>query len=106
MEVANFWITEKQLVHKLFKVLVPRFSDCNVSYTRMYRAPREYSGMYYKRAVIELRGNPFPSLVNDHQQNRNVLQNVLIDEARKQYRNKKYADIAAQIMDPVAEKKH
>jgi large subunit ribosomal protein L17 len=56
MELADYWILEKQLIHKLFKVLVPRFENCPVSYTRMFRAPRAYPGIYYKRAVLELRG--------------------------------------------------
>jgi len=56
MELADYWLLEKQLVHKLFKVLVPRFENCPVSYTRMYRAPRPYPGDTYRRAVLELRG--------------------------------------------------
>lgn len=98
MELADYWILEKQYVHKLFKVLVPRFENCKVSYTRMYKAPREYPGMYYKRAVLELRGNPYPSLVPDLSQNRNLIHNVLLDEARKAYRKEKYAEIAAKLL--------
>jgi hypothetical protein len=56
MELADYWLLEKQLVHKLFKVLVPRFENCPVSYTRMYRAPRPCPGPKFKRAVLELRG--------------------------------------------------
>gem|GEM_PF-6024949 len=48
MEMADYWITEKQLVHKLFKVLVPRYQDCPVSYTRMIKAPRHYPGKKYE----------------------------------------------------------
>lgn len=96
--MADFWMLEKQLVHKLFKVLVPRFENCQVSYTRMYKAPREYPGMYYKRAVLELRGHPYPPLVPDMSQNRNLIHNVLLDEARKAYRKEKYAEIAAKLV--------
>ncbi|GBP34901.1 39S ribosomal protein L17, mitochondrial [Eumeta japonica] len=39
MQNADYWLLEKQLVHKLFKVLVPRYEDSNVSYTKLYRAP-------------------------------------------------------------------
>ncbi|XP_065075837.1 large ribosomal subunit protein bL17m-like [Ochlerotatus camptorhynchus] len=35
MEMADYWLTEKQLVHKLFKVLAPRFEEYKVSSTRM-----------------------------------------------------------------------
>lgn len=51
----------------------------------------------FERAVLELRGNPFPSLLPDNTSNRNLIQNVLLDEARKAYRAKKYAEIAARI---------
>uniref|UniRef100_A0A1B0FV29 Large ribosomal subunit protein bL17m n=1 Tax=Lutzomyia longipalpis TaxID=7200 RepID=A0A1B0FV29_LUTLO len=97
MELADFWLLDKQCVHKLFKVLVPRYENYQVSYTRMYKAPREYPGMYYKRAVLELRGNPFPPLVPDKVQNRNFIHNVLLDEAKKAYRQEKYAEIAQNI---------
>uniref|UniRef100_A0A182M8M3 Large ribosomal subunit protein bL17m n=1 Tax=Anopheles culicifacies TaxID=139723 RepID=A0A182M8M3_9DIPT len=97
MEMADFWLLEKQLVHKLFKVLVPRFEEYKVSATRMYKAPKEYPGWYRKRAVLELRGNPYPSLLPNQTNNRNLLHNVLMDEAKKDYRREKYAEIAAQI---------
>lgn len=99
METADFWMLEKQLVHKLFKVLVPRFENSSHSYTRMYRAPREYPGMYHKKAILELRGNPFPPLASDLSTNRNLLHNILLDEARKEYRKDKYASIANDITD-------
>lgn len=101
--MADHWILEKQLVHKLFKVLVPRFESCQVSFTRMYKAPREYPGMYYKRAVLELRGHPYPPLVPDMSQNRNLIHNVLLDEARKAYRKEKYAEIAAKLIPEQAD---
>jgi len=93
MELADYWLLEKQLVHKLFKVLVPRYETYNVSYTRMYKAPREYPGIYYRRSVLELRGNPYPSLAADHSQNRNLLHNVLLDEARKEFRRQKLSEL-------------
>lgn len=97
MELANFWLEEKQLIHKLFKVLVPRYQNYKVSYTRMYKAPRPYPGDYDKKALLELRGNPYPSLLPDIYQNRNLIHNVLLDEAKKDYRAKKYAEIAEKI---------
>ncbi|XP_058823831.1 large ribosomal subunit protein bL17m-like [Topomyia yanbarensis] len=97
MEMADYWLVEKQLVHKLFKVLAPRFQEYTVSATRMYKAPKEYPGWYRKRAVLELRGNPYPPLVPNMNQNRNLLHNVLLDEAQKEFRKEKYAEIAAQI---------
>lgn len=44
MEMADYWLVEKQLVHKLFKVLVPRFENCNVSYTKMFEVPKPTPG--------------------------------------------------------------
>ncbi|KAH8342470.1 hypothetical protein KR059_008972 [Drosophila kikkawai] len=93
MELADYWLLEKQLVHKLFKVLVPRYENHNLSYTRMYKAPRDYPGTYYRQSVLELRGNPYPTLATDHSQNRNLLHNVLLDEARKEFRRQKLADL-------------
>lgn len=83
MEMATFWLIEPQLVHKLFKVLVPRYADCTTSYTRMFRAPKIYPGRNLERAVLELRGNPFPPLIGQQNNRRNLLHNVLLDEAKK-----------------------
>lgn len=97
METADFWLMEKQLVHKLFKVLVPRYENSTVCYTRLLSAPRPYPGDQNKKAVLELKGNPYPSLLPDTLTNRNLIHNVLLDEARKAYRLKKYAEIASKI---------
>lgn len=108
MEMAKFWVTEEQYIHKLFKVLVPRFQDCPLSYTRMYKAPKTYPDLtLHDRAVLELRGNPFPTLKPALNVNRNFIHNVLLDEARKEYQKKKYAELNAESteneskMDPV-----
>lgn len=95
--MAEFWILEKQLVHKLFKVLVPRLQPCPITYTRMYRAPKVYPGKPYPLAVLELRGHPYPSLTPDTTRNRNLIQNVLLDEAKKEYRREKYEQMAKQL---------
>ncbi|XP_018564804.1 39S ribosomal protein L17, mitochondrial [Anoplophora glabripennis] len=97
MEMADYWLVEKQLVHKLFKVLVPRFENSTTCYTRLLKAPKPYPGDQYKKAVLELKGNPYPSLLPDTHTNRNLIHNVLLDEARKAYRLKKYKEIASKI---------
>lgn len=56
MEMADYWIEEKQLIHKLFKVLVPRYNDYKTSYTMLYRAPKAYPDIVYPRSVLELKG--------------------------------------------------
>lgn len=76
--------------------------NCPVSYTRMYKAPREFPGQAYKRAILELRGNPYPALLPDRSNNRNLIHNVLLDEAKKDFRREKYEEIAKKIQsDPV-----
>lgn len=97
MEMADYWLTEKQCIHKLFKVLVPRYENYTIAFTRMFNAPHPYPSDGYKKAILELRGNPYPSLLPDMQTNRNIIHNVLLDEAKKAYRAQKYKDIAKKI---------
>ncbi|XP_066950406.1 large ribosomal subunit protein bL17m [Macrobrachium rosenbergii] len=85
MEMASYWLEEKQLVHKLFKVLVPRFKDSQTAYTKMHKAPKEYPGYHFDRVVLELRGNPFPPLENKPVSTRNWINNVLLEEARREF---------------------
>lgn len=56
MELANFWIIEKQFIHKLFKVLVPRYENYTTSFTKLHNAPCIYPGYAFKRAILELKG--------------------------------------------------
>ncbi|EFN83429.1 39S ribosomal protein L17, mitochondrial isoform X2 [Harpegnathos saltator] len=72
MDMANFWIAEKQLVHKLFKVLVPRYQDYTISFTKLHKAPKNYPGSPYERAVLEFK-------------------------AKKEYRMEKYQEVAENI---------
>ncbi|GJQ74977.1 mRpL17 [Trypoxylus dichotomus] len=103
MEMADYWLIEKQLVHKLFKVLAPKYQDYTISYTRMYKAPRPYPGEKHLKAVLELRGNPYPPLVPNASTNRNFIHNILLDEARREYRQQKYNEIASQIDSSLSE---
>ncbi|XP_068209551.1 large ribosomal subunit protein bL17m [Palaemon carinicauda] len=89
MEMASYWLEEKQLVHKLFKVLVPRLKDTQSSYTKLHKAPKEHPGHHYERAVLELRGNPFPPLENKPISTRNWINNVLLEEARREFNQNK-----------------
>lgn len=97
MDMANFWLVEKQLIHKLFKVLVPRYESTQSAFTRLLKAPRQYPGPKHKKAILELKGNPYPPLKPNNIYNRNLIHNILLDEARKDYRLEKYAEIAAKI---------
>lgn len=124
MELADFWIRvisrlflfnfilklnklqktlflpnqEKQLIHKLFKVLVPRYMEYTTSFTKLYRL-----GIYHQNSykpsefkmnncptlgVLELKGNPLPPVVDfskRYKNNRNNLTNILLREARNEY---------------------
>ncbi|XP_068616449.1 large ribosomal subunit protein bL17m [Brachionichthys hirsutus] len=62
MKMASFWLTEKDLVPKLFKVLAPRFEAHSGGYTRMARLPIRDNPDRAKMAVLEYKGNPFPPL--------------------------------------------
>ena len=107
MEVAKWWLhSEPGAVHKLFKVLVPRFKDFTVSYTKMFHGPRQIdternwnargmsAGNKIKRSptvdILELRGNPYPRLAySNTQPNKKTIHNVLLAEAAKDYYLKK-----------------
>lgn len=89
MELADFWLEEKQLVHKLFKVLVPRYQDCHKSFTDLHMAPRLSPGDTYSRAILELRGNPFPPVVPKEPSSNLHLHNILLSEARREYEYEK-----------------
>jgi Ribosomal protein L17 len=54
--MADYWLDEKQLIHKLFKVLVPRYKDYNSSYTKLILGPKTYPGYYAGTAILELKG--------------------------------------------------
>jgi large subunit ribosomal protein L17 len=96
MEMADFWLLEKQLVHKLFKVVCPRFRQTfDGPYTNVYNAPRKYPSeterrQYFKRIVLELKGNPFPKLLPQASYRSNkLIHNVLLDAAMKDFNMEK-----------------
>ncbi|KAM4690802.1 large ribosomal subunit protein bL17m [Rhinophrynus dorsalis] len=78
MKMANFWLTEKDLIHKLFKTLVPRFSSQQSNYTRMYQIPNRENLDRAKMAVIEYKGNPYPPLIVQKSGNEKNLLNQLL----------------------------
>lgn len=57
MQLADFWILEKEYVHKLFKVLVPRYNESSNSFTKLHKIQNEYPGWERRKAVLELRGH-------------------------------------------------
>ncbi|XP_029454314.1 39S ribosomal protein L17, mitochondrial [Rhinatrema bivittatum] len=78
MRMANFWLTEKDLIHKLFKMLAPRFSSQDQNYTNMFQIPNRVNLDRAKMAVIEYKGNPFPPLIVQQRDNEKTLLNQLL----------------------------
>uniref|UniRef100_A0A8C0X716 Large ribosomal subunit protein bL17m n=1 Tax=Castor canadensis TaxID=51338 RepID=A0A8C0X716_CASCN len=62
MRMADFWLTEKDLIPKLFQVLAPRYQGQNGGYTRMLQIPNRNAQDRAKMAVIEYKGNCLPPL--------------------------------------------
>ncbi|KAL2084241.1 hypothetical protein ACEWY4_019759 [Coilia grayii] len=91
MHMANFWLTEKDLLPKLFKVLAPRFENQRKGYTRIARLPNRENLDRASMAVLEYKGNPFPPLFPIKQENELTLINQLL----KGYREEK-AQLAGQ----------
>ena len=50
-----FYLQEKDLIHKLFKVLLPRYQRTS-TYTQMYMLPPDVPGYGKDMAVLELKG--------------------------------------------------
>ncbi|XP_061874625.1 large ribosomal subunit protein bL17m [Colius striatus] len=83
MRLANFWLTEKDLIHKLFKVLAPRFQTQSGNYTRLLQIPNRDELDRAKMAVIELKGNPFPPLICQRRDTEKTLLNQLLKGYRE-----------------------
>ncbi|KAG7276215.1 hypothetical protein CRUP_004806 [Coryphaenoides rupestris] len=84
MRMASFWLTEKDLVPKLFKVLAPRFEAQQQGYTRMARLPARMNLDRAKMAVLEYKGNPFPPLSPIRKENELTLINQLLKAYREE----------------------
>lgn len=97
MDIADYWLLEKDLVHKLFKVLVPRYENYNISFTKVYKAPKPQFARVLDKVVLELRGNPYPDLVSKMPSNRYSIQNILLDAAKHDYKQAKISEMAKKI---------
>lgn len=89
MEMASYWLLEKQLVHKLFKVLVPRYQTHSFSYTKMWRASVAIDHIQTPKCVLELRNNIYPPLGPEKCNHKNLIHNILLSEAKKFYYKEK-----------------
>ncbi|NWH55605.1 RM17 protein, partial [Fregata magnificens] len=64
MHMVDFWLMhaalhEKDLIHKLFKVLASHFQPHPGSYAHLLQIPNRDGLDHAKMAVIKLKGNPF-----------------------------------------------
>ncbi|XP_054710715.1 39S ribosomal protein L17, mitochondrial-like [Uloborus diversus] len=96
MDMANFWLEDKQMIHKLFKVLAPRFEKYRTSFTEMNLIPLPYHLSaekkrihFYQYCVLELKGNPYPPLPKKPKPNSDSLTNILLKEASKDFQKMK-----------------
>ncbi|OQV13267.1 putative 39S ribosomal protein L17, mitochondrial [Hypsibius exemplaris] len=89
MELMDFWMLEKDLIHRVFKVYVPRFARFEAPYTKLWYVPSRPEGrqsyMSHKRILMELKGNPYPPVEPRHLDNKSSLANILLAEAKRDY---------------------
>jgi large subunit ribosomal protein L17 len=82
MELADYWLLEKDLVPKLFKVLVPRYDNTMGPYTQVYKLPIVYPGYGKPKIILELKGNPYPPVVQRARDFSQSLTNILISACK------------------------
>uniref|UniRef100_A0A0N5C1Y3 Large ribosomal subunit protein bL17m n=1 Tax=Strongyloides papillosus TaxID=174720 RepID=A0A0N5C1Y3_STREA len=105
-EMMDFWLIEKDLETKMFDVLIPRFTSGEHAvepYTSLYKLPpMRFQNFINKNkvfwtkkpiGVLELNGNPFPSVIRrdeDHSQDVfNTLMRECLKEKKKEIEKKK-----------------
>ncbi|PAV63426.1 hypothetical protein WR25_08391 [Diploscapter pachys] len=79
-EQMDWWLVEKDLIHKVYEILAPRLKDTEQPYTSFYMLPTErvlarvvdklgqvrYYNQY-KIGILEINGNPFPPVLENQQ---------------------------------------
>lgn len=93
MELMDYWINDKDLIHKVFKVFVPRYANTTGPYTNSHRLPIKYGEFKYpnlprQNIVLEMKDNPYPRIMPDPRNYSNILTNVLLTAARKEHQAK------------------
>jgi len=110
MKLADYYINDKHLIHKLFQVIVPRY-DVNVlamgNYSRLYRVKPRGDGINprqtQERCVLELVGNPFPPLEPaTTKPHKNNLLNVLLRRLKNRFEERQTHEVNSIAPDKVA----
>ncbi|TMS36476.1 hypothetical protein L596_003627 [Steinernema carpocapsae] len=93
MEMVDWWLMEKDLVTKLFDVLVPRYQGVEQPFTSIYQLPTmrveayiQKKRIFYRHneiAILELNGNPFPSVIASSEDRSSSLLNELLGSTLK-----------------------
>ncbi|XP_055942230.1 39S ribosomal protein L17, mitochondrial-like [Argiope bruennichi] len=103
MDLANFFLEDKQMIHKLFKVLAPRYKDYQTTYTDVHLIPDKChlaaelkKARFLQECVLELKGNPYPPLPSKPKPNRESLTNILLREANKEFQKMKLKSESAE----------
>ncbi|XP_065322469.1 large ribosomal subunit protein bL17m-like isoform X2 [Gordionus sp. m RMFG-2023] len=93
MEMASWWLKgNEDLVHKLFKVLAPRYTNIRTCVTQIFKR----SSQTQRLCVLELRNNPLPPIKPFQHTFKYTLSNVLLEELRKDFEE---ANIPTNIID-------
>uniref|UniRef100_A0A915DDV0 Large ribosomal subunit protein bL17m n=1 Tax=Ditylenchus dipsaci TaxID=166011 RepID=A0A915DDV0_9BILA len=88
MEMMKWWLIEQDNLDKMVDILLPRFSEMQEPYTAIYQLPRmrvpakvighkATHWNQYDIAVLELNGNPFPSLDPLQARRREMLKEIV-----------------------------
>ncbi len=88
--MADYWILEKDLVPKLFQVIVPRYADQLGPYTLVHKLPTDYKNRAAKKICMELKSNSLPPIKNPQttRDYSNSLTNILLNALKQDYKFK------------------
>ncbi len=90
MEMADYWILEKDLLPKLFQVIVPRYENKLGPYTLVHKLPVDYQSEKIKKICMELKDNSLPPIKTPESTRDfgNSLTNVLLNALKQDYKFK------------------
>ncbi|CAJ0579667.1 unnamed protein product, partial [Mesorhabditis spiculigera] len=89
--MMDWWLLEKDLVEKMYKVIVPRFKEAEGPYTSLFRLPDQLLTQrlrggrphwkHYQIGVLEIDGNPFPPIKQNDVARSDPFVETLIEKA-------------------------